>query len=298
MRVLNRALGELVALLALGGLAGETLHVRGEEPASAPKLLARDVACGGSDAAAAGATLDLYGPPRAEGPPRPIVLFVHGGGWRHGDKSMVRDKPAAFVSQGYLFASVGYRLDPPVTPRDQGADVASAVAWLHEHATDYGGDGDRIFLMGHSAGAHLAALVATDPRLLAPHDLEPAALDGIVLLDGAGYDVPRQMEAARLPMLRKVYREAFGDDPAFQREASPITHVAEGNRYPPFLIFHVGERPDSRAQSEALAERLRAAGGKATTVHEPDKTHMTLNRELGVEGDGPTAKVLEFLVAP
>ena len=243
----------------------------------------------------AGPTLDLYGSGRAEGPKRPVVLFIHGGGWRHGDKANVREKPAGFVSQGYLFASTNYRLDPPATPRDQGADVATAVAWLHAHAGDHGGDGDTIFLLGHSAGAHLAALVATDQTLLAPHGLEPADLAGVVLLDGAGYDVPRQMAAARMPMLNKMYEAAFGDDPEFQREASPITHVAKGRRYPPFVIFHAGQRPDSREQAEALAERLRAAGGEATTIHEPGKNHMTINRELGTAGDGPTEKIYEFL---
>jgi len=241
-----------------------------------------------------GPTLDLYGPARAEGRKRPVVLFVHGGGWRHGDKANVREQPAGFVSRGYLFASTNYRLDPPVTPRDQGADVAAAVAWLHEHAADHGGDGDAILLMGHSAGAHLAALVGTDDRLLARHRLTPAALAGVVLLDGAGYDVPRQMAATRLPMLHKTYREAFGDDPELQREASPITHVAQGKRYPPFLIFHVGRRSDSREQAEALAERLRDVGGDATTVHEPEKNHMTIKRDLGTAGDGPTTRIHEF----
>lgn len=118
-----------------------------------------------------------------------------------------------------------------------------------------------------------------------------------MLLNGAGYDVPRQMAAARQPMLKKLDREAHGDNPEFQREASPIAHVAKDVRYPPFLIFHVGTRADSRAQSEALAERLREADGKATTVHEPEKTHMTINRELGSDGDVPTGKVLDFLAA-
>ena len=122
-------------------------------------------------------------------------------------------------------------------------------------------------------------------------------LGGVVLLDGAGYDVPRQMAAARLPRLRKLYSDAFGDDLEAQREASPLTHVAAGKRYPPFLLFHVGDRRDSREQAEALADRLRSVGGRATTIHEPDKTHLTLNRELGADGDGPTAKILEFLTA-
>jgi acetyl esterase/lipase len=276
-------------LLTVGSLAVAAPPEAVEE--SAAKLLVRDAACVAGD----GPRLDLYGPERPAGPPRPIVLFVHGGGWRHGDKGHVGDKPAAFVSRGYLFASVGYRLDPPVTPRDQGADVAAAVAWLHEHAREHGGDGDRIFLVGHSAGAHLAALVVTDGRLLARHGLEPGWLGGIVLLDGAGYDVPRQMAAAPLPRLQRLYRDAFGDDPQAQREASPITHVAAGKRYPPFLLFHVGERRDSREQAEALADKLRSVGGRATTIHEPDKTHLTLNRERGAAGDGPTAKILEFL---
>lgn len=280
-------------LVVLGMLAAARLILADEGDV---KLLAGDVAFA-ADAGPefrAGPTLDLYGPGRAEGRKRPVVLFIHGGGWRHGDKANVREQPAGFVSRGYLFASTNYRLDPPATPRDQGADVAAAVAWLHDHAADHGGDGDTIFLMGHSAGAHLAALVGTDDRLLTPHRLAPAALAGIVLLDGAGYDVPRQMAAARLPMLQKTYHEAFGDDPELQREASPVTHVARGKRYPPFLIFHVGRRIDSREQAEALAARLRAVGGEATTVHEPDKDHMTIKRELGTAGDGPTEKIYEF----
>ncbi|MFM8702304.1 MAG: alpha/beta hydrolase [Planctomycetia bacterium] len=285
----------LMAVIALAAVSPAVRTAAAAEETA--KLLVRDVACAAGDmpAAGGGPTLDLYGPVRAGGPARPIVLFVHGGGWRHGDKSHVGVKPEAFVSRGNLFASVGYRLDAPVTPREQGADVAAAVAWLRAHAADYGGDGDSIFLIGHSAGAHLAALVATDTRLLARHGLEPAALRGVVLLDGAGYDVPRQMAAARLPPLERLYRSAFGDDPEAQREASPLTHVVAGSRYPLFLLFHVGRRRDSREQAEALAERLRSVGGEATTVHEPDKNHLTLNREFGVAGDGPTERVFEFL---
>ncbi len=291
MQALSRAGLPLVIL----GMLAATRPVAGEDGDA--KLLVGDVAFA-ADAGLGfrdGPTLDLYGPGRAEGRQRPVVLFVHGGGWRNGDKANVREKPQGFVTRGYLFASANYRLDPPVTPRDQGADVAAAVAWLRDHAADHGGDGDTIFLMGHSAGAHLAALVGTDDRLLAPHRLAPAALAGIVLLDGAGYDVPRQMAAARLPMLQRTYREAFGPDPEFHRAASPITHVTKGRRYPPFLIFHVGQRRDSREQAEAFAERLRTAGGEVTTEHEPDENHLSINRDLGAAGHGPTERIHEFL---
>ena len=240
-------------------------------------------------------TLDLYGPEEKPETPWPVVLFVHGGAWRFGDKAMMGTKPAAFVGHGYLLASANYRLAEPVTPREQAQDVARAVRWLHDHAREHGGDPDRIFLMGHSAGAHLAALVGTDERLLGESGLGPEAVRGVVLLDGAGYDVPKQIAAARLERLQGLYKRAFGDDERAQREASPVAHVVAGKHFPPFLIFHVGQRRDSREQSELLAGKLRDAGGQATTAHEPEKNHLTLNREFGLAGDGPTAKVFEFL---
>src|SRR5688572_29242076 len=120
----------------------------------------------------------------------PLVLFLHGGGWRFGDKGMAAHMAAHFHAQGYAFASVNYRLVPDATPAGQAADVAAAVAYLVAHAERLGIDPDRIILSGHSAGAHLAALVGTDPAWLAAHGLPVSTIDGIVLLDGAGYDVP------------------------------------------------------------------------------------------------------------
>jgi acetyl esterase/lipase len=224
-----------------------------------------------------------------------VVLFVHGGAWRFGDKAMVGSKPQAFVDQGYLFASANYRLEDSVSPREQAGDVAQAVTWLHDHVEEHGGAPGKIFLMGHSAGAHLVALVGTDERLLKACGLGLEVVSGVVLLDGAGYDVPRQVAGARLERMRELYERAFGDDEGAQREASPVTHVEPGKAYPPFLIFHVGRRQDSQEQSELLAGKLREAGGQARTLHAPDKNHLTLNRELGLPGDKPTGRICEFL---
>lgn len=265
------------------------------EPAA--KLLVKDVAYANKSSLKSlhGQMLDLYGPEGESNASKPVMLYVHGGGWRRGDKAMVGSKPKAFVDRGYLFASANYRLEESVSPREQAEDVATAVKWLHEHVGEFGGDPGKIFLMGHSAGAHLVALVGTDERLLKACGLDLAAVRGVVLLDGAGYDVPRQVAAARLPMLKELYKNAFGEDARAQREASPVEHVVNGKAYPPFLLFHVGQRQDSQEQSELLATKLRAAGGQASVIHEPDKNHMTLNRELGLPDDGPTGKVLQFL---
>jgi acetyl esterase/lipase len=118
---------------------------------------------------------------------------------------------------------------------------------------------------------------------------------GVILLDGAGYDIPRQIELTPLPRLKEIYTTVFSEDEAKQKDASPITHVAKGKRIPPFLIFHVARRRDSREQSESLSEKLREAGAEAKVVPAEGKTHATINRELGQADDAPTKEVFEFL---
>jgi acetyl esterase/lipase len=194
-----------------------------------------------------------------------------------------------------VLVSINYRLQPGVTYRDQAGDVAQAIGWVHAHAGEFGGDPDKIFLMGHSAGAHLAALVTTDARYLKEAKLQPKDVAGVVLLDGAAYDIPRQVEIAPLPRMRAIYTDAFGTDPADHRDASPITHVAAGKGFPPFLILSVATRRDGRLQSEALSKALTDAGTSAKLFSAEDKTHATISGDFGTPGDKPTAAVFEFL---
>jgi acetyl esterase/lipase len=236
-------------------------------------------------------TLDVYAP--AEGKDHPVVLWIHGGGWRQGDKRGVQQKPAAFVEKGFVFVSANYRFVPDVTVKEMAGDIARALRWAHEHAREYGGDPDTIFVMGHSAGAHLAALVCTDGRYLRAEGLSPAILKGCVPVDTAVYDVVKQIEsigAARSGM----YSGVFGD-PESQKDASPITHVARGKGIPPFLILHVADRPDSKAQSGMLARALQDAGVSAKIVPAEGKTHGTINSDLGLPDDPPTRALWEFL---
>ena len=204
-------------------------------------------------------------------------------------------KPKAFNEQGYILVSISYRLRPVVTYKEQAEDIARAIRWVHDHARDHGGDPSRLFLMGHSAGAHLAALVSTDGRYLKNEGLKLSNLSGVILLDGAGYDIPRQIQQALLPQLKSMYTSVFTEDEAKQKDASPIAHVAGGKGIPPFLILHVASRRDSKAQSEGLAAKLRAAGIEAKVVAAEGKTHTTINRELGQPDDPPTKAVFEFL---
>lgn len=235
--------------------------------------------------------LDLY-VPEAPRPAKgyPIVVYVHGGGWSKGDKQMVQQKPDFFNAQGWAFASVGYRLLPEAPVEQQAADVAAAVARLRRDAATLGIDPARIVLMGHSAGAHLSALVGTDPQWLGA---DMAALAGVILLDGAAYDVAEQMRQGSF-MTKRTYEPAFGTDPSRQARLSPTLHAAAPNA-PRWLILYVSRRADATAQSNALGQALQQAGGKVQLEGIDGESHMTINRELGLAGNPQTDKVEAFL---
>ena len=236
--------------------------------------------------------LDLGFPQGADGK-HPVLLFVHGGGWSIGDKRQgAASKGAHFLKQGWAFATTNYRLVPDATVEQQAADVAAAISFLRKQP---GLDGNRIVVMGHSAGAHLAALVGTDERYLAAAGVPMAAVKGVILLDGAGYDVGRQI-ATKGNQVVGAYAAAFGADPKRHAALSPAHHAAAPNAAN-WLILPVASRADSTAQSEALAAKLRAAGAAATVSAQAGKSHRTLNRELGEAGDRSTGEVDRFLAA-
>jgi acetyl esterase/lipase len=282
--------GSLTRLEALRGLAAARAAARHPVPEHlAPGMkVSRDVAYGDDPLQA----LDVYSP--AAPGPHPIVVMVHGGGWSRGDKSnpaVVDAKSHDFVNHGYVFISANYRLVPQVTPVSQAEDLAAALAFVKAHATEYGGDPRRMVLMGHSAGAHLSALVATDPNYLRARGLEPASLSGVVLLDGAAYNLPEGMQHAGLES--GLYEKAFGDDQELWKRCSPTLHVGEAP-LPPFLIVHAGARETSRHFSEQLAKAVTNAGGEASLLPVPDKGHAGINGDIGTAGDTLGPRILKF----
>ncbi|MBB4097201.1 alpha/beta hydrolase [Sphingomonas kyeonggiensis] len=223
----------------------------------------------------------------------PLVVFVHGGGWKRGDKGNATgdEKVAHFTGRGFAFASVNYRLVPGVTVEQQAQDVADALGYLVQHARELGFDPGKVVLMGHSAGAHLAALVATDPAYLRKAGWDLERLAGVVLLDGAAYDVPAQM-ADGPRVMGGTYQAAFGSDPARQRVLSPTLQAGSPNARD-FLILHV-QREDGARQSEALGRALEAAGAHVTVQGLEGRGlrgHMAINRQLGHPGYPATAVV-------
>lgn len=244
--------------------------------------------------------LDVYSPPKAKN--LPVVFWIHGGGWQTGDKTSVQKKPQFFVDKGFVFVSTNYRLLPSVDMATIVRDIARSIHWVHDHIAEYGGDPKRLLVMGHSAGAQLAALICTDDRYLKAEGLSLAILKGCVPVDGDTYDVPAIIETAEtrcrvhgLPQAKFGHREKFGNDPAKHRDFSAVTHVSRDKGIPPFLILHVSGHPDTTAQAQRLGNVLREAGVPVTVFGARETTHNKLNADLGLPDDPATKALNDFL---
>jgi arylformamidase len=267
--------------------------------AAAEPLVVRDVRYIDAPGIAAVAhTLDLHAP-ADDGPgPKPVMVYVHGGGWKAGDKSRVGRKAEYFTGRGWAFVSVNYRLLPEGRHPANVEDVAAAIAWVHDHAAEHGIDPDAIFVMGHSAGAHLAALVATDPTPLRKAGKPLSIIKGAIPVDTMAYDIPRMLAAnPRLP-----HAQVFGTEPQSLRDASPQLHVAAGSGIPPFLICYscgtvrADDTERRAAAAEGFAAALRAAGISADVVDASDRSHGDINERIGdPTDDRVTARIEAFL---
>ncbi len=234
--------------------------------------------------------VDIYEPEDAV-EELPLILFVHGGGWSMGSHKSVQGKPAHFLSRGYYFGSAGYRVLPYAPVEQQASDLGAAIQALRGQASAIGFDPDQIVLMGHSAGAHLAALVATDPQYAGDAF---DAVKGVILLDGAGYDVADRITAGD-PQSYQLFTNVFSTDPARQAALSPITHVG-GEDAPHWLGMYVDGRNASQFQTQALTNALVEAGVEAGALPISDTDHSRMNREIGTQpGAAQTEAIDAFL---
>ena len=244
--------------------------------------------------------LDVYAPRDAKN--RPVVFWIHGGGWQTGDKTSVQLKPQVFVEKGFVFVSTNYRLLPDVDMATIFRDIAKSIRWVYDHIADHGGDPQRLLVMGHSAGAQLAALVSIDDRYLKAEGLSLDIIKGCVPVDGDTYDVPAIIETAEtrrrvhgLPQAKFGHREKFGNDPAKHRDFSAVTHVAKDKGIPPFLILYVAGHPDVTAQAQRLENVLKESGIPVTAFGARETTHNKLNNDLGLPDDPATKALFEFV---
>lgn len=202
-----------------------------------------------------------------EGHKAPIIIFIHGGSWKSGTylDSLGSLKVSHLVRRGYAFASVNYTLIPSVTVEEQVQEVARAVAFLSSNNTSetHGLDGERIVLMGHSSGAHVAALLGTDTRYLSAAGISDMThIRGVVALDGSNFNAAAEVVDSPGPVASST---AFGlgtgeDDDKMARlwDMSPTYHARAPNAGA-FLLLQAQRRGDIR-QAVELKLALRAAG--------------------------------------
>lgn len=251
-------------------------------------------------------SFDLYIPKDTRaGDKRPVMIMIHGGGWRGGDKgntSMAGAKMRHFVGRGYVYASINYRLSP-ATPSADGLkhpthaeDCARAIAHIHDIASQYGGDPDQLHLMSHSAGAHLAGIVGTNERFLEAEGKDLSILKTNVLLDTAAIDIPRYLDMRAGGGMTKLYELAFGTDVENWKDASPALHVEAGKSVPPTLLFYGGNRMELDVIGTAFAESLTAAGSPSKAIDTVDLDHGQVNTHVGMIGD-PMTQLIDQLHA-
>ncbi|HEV8344561.1 MAG TPA: alpha/beta hydrolase [Candidatus Binatia bacterium] len=236
-------------------------------------------------------TLDLYLPAGSNSPL--LLIFIHGGFWTLSDNEF-RIGPSlaqALVPSGIAVALVRYRLAPAYRHSSQAEDVAAAVAHLTREGKRYGYDSKRMFLAGHSAGAHLAALVALDPRYLNSYRMSPDSLAGVITISGI-YDLKPKPDSTQDQ--KAAVQQAFGDSPETLKAASPITHVRPGG--PPFLILSAaGDLPGFAMDAKRFGDSLRNAGHPGVEQFIlPDLDHFSII-QLKDRNQQARDLILEFL---
>ena len=272
------SMGGLLALLLLGDVQAQGLR-----DAMSDRRTAKSAAQLGAELLAdlpygqhERQRLDVYRPLNARS--APILLMVHGGAWDKGDKRMdrvVENKMARWLPQGYLFVSTNYRLLPDATPLQQAEDIAQALSYVQQHATDWGGDPQRVVLLGHSAGAHLVSLLSAAPEIGQAYAVQPSL--GTVALDSAAFDVERIMRNRHY----RLYDKAFGQDPAYWRAASPVWRLQQAGA--PMLAVCSSKRKEACLQAQGFAERGRALDMQVTVLPQA-LSHGEINAQLGVPG--------------
>lgn len=218
-----------------------------------------------------------------------MVLFIHGGGWAAGSRHAVYAMPAWASGANIWLGTVGYRLLPQATVEQQAADIGAAIRQAQREARRHGYDGRRIILMGHSSGAHLAALVATDRRHTGAAF---AAIRAVITIDGSAFHVPVQLASGQGQVMQ-LFRNAFGTDPKRQAALSPALQADAGD-VPRWLIIHVTGRGGAAAQAVLLAAPLRGAGIDVRVKPIPGD-HMGVLRSFGAR-DYPAQAEVDALV--
>jgi acetyl esterase/lipase len=330
----RKTLGILVAAAALGLMGCRVTDVplwkpTGRHPARIyPVECIRDVSyADGPDADAHRHRLDLFLPRGKQD--FPVVFLVHGGAWMLGDNrccGLYSSIGEFLASQGIAAVLPNYRLSPGVKHPEHIRDVARAFAWAQRHIAEYGGRPDRMIVLGHSAGGHLAALLATDETYLKAEGLRTADIKGVVAVSGVYHIPPGDMDLALggtsplsfrpdevapvrgeggwgwtrrvgipgVPLTLNVFGPAFGDDPQVRADASPVNHVRPG--LPPFLLLSAEhDLPTLPGMAEEFHRALLDQGCESQLLLAKGRNHSSIMFRACEPDDAVAQVILDFI---
>jgi acetyl esterase/lipase len=226
--------------------------------------------------------LDIYTPKGMKN--FPVMLFVHGGTWQSGSKDLYAGLGQTFAKQGIGTVIINYRLskrDGNVKHPDHIQDVAKAFAWTKENISKYGGNKERLFISGHSAGGHLVALLTTDEQYLKAEKCTPKDIHGVLALSGV-YEI-----VALVP----VFHNAFGKDDAVCKAASPINHVKKD--LPPFLVAYADkDLPTLDLMAEQFGKKLQENQCDCKVLKLEQRDHISIIINTAANKDDPLAKAM------
>lgn len=230
-------------------------------------------------------SLDVHAP--AQGEKHPVIVWIHGGGWKAGDKGSLQKKPKALVEKGFVLVSLNYRFMPAVTVKDMMGDLAKGMRWVREHVAEHRGDPERIVVMGHSAGAHLAALLCTDDRYLKAAGVPMNCLKGCVPLDVSAYDIPKRIQDVD-DGISSTFKTVFGKDEASRSAScrlcftSPRTSTSRPSSSCMSLLAKTRRLKHTGSQANLLKQASRRAWwprkAKRTAPSAPTSAARTIHR--------------------
>jgi acetyl esterase/lipase len=210
-------------------------------------------------------SLDVYRPTGAAGTPAPVIVFLYGGRWETGAKNEYALAGDAITRRGYVAVIPDYRLAPAVKFPAWIDDAAHALRWVHDSVARYGGDTARIYVVGHSAGAHTATVLSLDDRYLLRAGVQPEMVKGYVSLAGP---------------VDTVWTDADVQELMGPREGWPATYpmqLVSSTKHPPLLLLHGGkDETVLPANSIGLAARINKFGGSACAKIYPSLSHTSI----------------------
>jgi acetyl esterase/lipase len=225
--------------------------------------------------------LDLYLPKAKKN--FPVLLFVHGGFWKSGNKDLYAPLGQVYARNGIGTVIINYRLSPKVQHPAHVQDVASAFAWIHKNIAKHGGDPGNIFVCGHSAGGHLVSLLSTNETYLKAEDLAISDIRGTIPISGVHVLFPNAM-----------FKPYFTDDKDVVKSASPIDHVS-GKQPPFFLIYADKDFLTLDVQAEQMCKKLSDCQCEVRTMKIADRTHISIITSMANEADPANKAIFEFI---